>query len=231
MAIPPTLILSTLVTSIQSCAASLTMLPTLDSIAQQTYAIKIFSTLPRSTTLPTDGIFSPTPRLPPIALDSIGKMKPIPMSSRVMLSLTSVCAIHATKYKDITEADDGRLSLAKIDAEIADAEFHSLINAGCNDGGDAHSCIIHRFCDSCTSDVISTTNVLLTSQSLAKQKVNTYDDAIAGTNKWVYCNYNDAGIGFSRDCNKDNWAYGSQWNSYVVGGATANHHGFYVEKP
>ena len=60
---------------------------------------------------------------------------------------------------------------------------------------------------------------------------STYDEAIAGTNKWVYCNYNDAGIGFSRDCNKDNWAYGSQWNSYVVGGATANHHGFYVEKP
>lgn len=59
----------------------------------------------------------------------------------------------------------------KIDAEIADAEFHSLINAGCNDGGDAHSCIIHRFCDSCTSDVISTTNVSLASQSLAKQKV------------------------------------------------------------
>lgn len=97
MAIPPTLILSTLVTSIQSCAASLTMLPTLDLIAQQTYAIKIFSTLPRSTTLPTDGVFSPTPRLPPIALDSIGKMKPIPMSSRVMLSLTSVCATLPTR--------------------------------------------------------------------------------------------------------------------------------------
>jgi hypothetical protein len=41
---------------------------------------------------------------------------------------------------------------------------------------------------------------------------DTYAHALAQTNKWAFCNYNDAGVGFPRDCGK----YGSvgfNWNS------------------
>jgi len=32
---------------------------------------------------------------------------------------------------------------------------------------------------------------------------DTYGDALAQTNKWSYCNYDDPGIGFPRDCGKN----------------------------
>ena len=39
---------------------------------------------------------------------------------------------------------------------------------------------------------------------------DTYEDALAQTDKWMFCNYNDAGVGFPRDCGKtgkvtNNW--------------------------
>jgi uncharacterized repeat protein (TIGR02059 family) len=41
---------------------------------------------------------------------------------------------------------------------------------------------------------------------------STYEDALAGTNAWSYCNYDDPGVGFPRDCGIDG-ASGSQWSS------------------
>jgi len=44
---------------------------------------------------------------------------------------------------------------------------------------------------------------------------STYDDAKNEANPWTYCNYDDAGVGFPRDCGKtqsDSVAY--QWNSW-----------------
>ena len=38
-------------------------------------------------------------------------------------------------------------------------------------------------------------------------------DASAGTNKWKFCNYDDAGVGFPRDCGKTR-GVGGQWNSF-----------------
>ena len=44
---------------------------------------------------------------------------------------------------------------------------------------------------------------------------STYDDAIAETNAWAYCNYDDPGIGFPRDCGVSG-GVGGQWNSFTA---------------
>jgi hypothetical protein len=46
---------------------------------------------------------------------------------------------------------------------------------------------------------------------------NSVADAKAGTNKWKFCNYNDNGIGFPRDCGPEH-SVGHQWNSKTRGG-------------
>ena len=60
---------------------------------------------------------------------------------------------------------------------------------------------------------------------------SSYEDALAGTNKWQFCNYNDPGIGFPCDCSDTTQAKLNQWNSFIRGGGTANQHGFFVELP
>jgi len=42
---------------------------------------------------------------------------------------------------------------------------------------------------------------------------STYADAKAKANAWAFCNYNDPGIGFPRDCGKRGYV-GGQWNSW-----------------
>jgi len=54
---------------------------------------------------------------------------------------------------------------------------------------------------------------------------STYLDAYYDTNRWTFCNFNDPGIGFPRDCGP----YGqvnSNWNSYYRGGGKATQHAF-----
>eukprot|EP01052_Picozoa_sp_SAG31_P017872 SAG31_NODE_1241_length_9165_cov_4.706155_2_plen_331_part_00 len=46
---------------------------------------------------------------------------------------------------------------------------------------------------------------------------SSYQDALGGTNAWEYCNYNDAGVGFPRDCGMTG-PTGRQWNSWTRGG-------------
>ena len=43
------------------------------------------------------------------------------------------------------------------------------------------------------------------------------EDALAGRNPWKYCNYDDPGVGFPRDCGKTG-GVGGQWNSMTRGG-------------
>jgi hypothetical protein len=43
------------------------------------------------------------------------------------------------------------------------------------------------------------------------------EDAVNNANPWTYCNYNDQGIGFPRDCGPTGWVPG-QWNSVRRGG-------------
>jgi len=61
---------------------------------------------------------------------------------------------------------------------------------------------------------------------------STYEDALAGTNAWTWCNYNDPTVGFPRDCGPNGGVW-YQWNSYAHrdGQAEANNHGYYVERP
>jgi hypothetical protein len=148
-----------------------------------------------------------------------------------------------------------------INKDIADEEFRALIKGECtNADGTARDCIIRRFCDSCTYEshrdiyykrltpipdagdadgqvyfldlflnnwFSSPANELHTDFEL----YSTYEDALAGTNAWKFCNYNDPGIGFPRDCSDTTKAKWYQWNSYIRHGGHANHHGFYVELP
>lgn len=46
---------------------------------------------------------------------------------------------------------------------------------------------------------------------------NNFEDALNDTNKWQYCNYNDRGIGFPRDCGPSS-GIGGNWNSLSRGG-------------
>ena len=48
---------------------------------------------------------------------------------------------------------------------------------------------------------------------------STFDDAKNDVSQWSFCNYNDAGIGFPRDCGPTGWV-GSEWNSMTRGGET-----------
>jgi len=76
------------------------------------------------------------------------------------------------------------------------------------------------------NDWTNTNNVLNTDFEL----YSTYIDALSGdtSKRWTFCNFNDLGIGFPRDCGptgRVNW----NWNSYYRGGGRAQHHAFYVE--
>jgi len=46
---------------------------------------------------------------------------------------------------------------------------------------------------------------------------SSYDNAVANTNCWSACNYDDPGIGFPRDCGVSG-TVGGQWNSWTRGG-------------
>jgi hypothetical protein len=148
-----------------------------------------------------------------------------------------------------------------ISKDKADEEFRALIKAGCtNADGTARDCIIRRFCDSCSYEShrdiyykrltpipdagsedgrvffldLFLNNWFSTPANLLGtdfELYSSYEDALAGTNKWKICNYNDPGIGFPRDCSDTTSKKYYQWNSYIRGGGTANHHGFYVELP
>jgi len=130
--------------------------------------------------------------------------------------------------------------------------FRDLINAGCTDADEAdRSCIVRRICDSCSSDDhvdiyykrisplpenTKFLNVFLSdwndkpknTMHVDFELYSTYEDAIRGENKWMFCNFSDGIVGFPRDCGP-NGPVGHQWNSYVRGGGTAKDHGFYVE--
>ena len=148
-----------------------------------------------------------------------------------------------------------------VNKDIADEEFRALIKGECkNADGTVRDCIIRRFCDSCTyeshRDIYykrltpipdvgdadgqvyfldlflnnwfnSPANELHTDFEL----YSSYEDALAGTNAWKFCNYNDPGIGFPRDCSDTSEAKWHQWNSYIMHGGDAGNHGFYVELP
>jgi hypothetical protein len=61
---------------------------------------------------------------------------------------------------------------------------------------------------------------------------STYEDALAGTNAWVFCSYDEEGIGFPGNCGVSEENTRKNWNSYAPTrtGGRANDHAFYVER-
>ena len=54
---------------------------------------------------------------------------------------------------------------------------------------------------------------------------SSYLDAFSDVNRWQFCNFNDPGIGFPRDCGPVK-RVNNNWNSYYRGGANAHYHAF-----
>ena len=50
---------------------------------------------------------------------------------------------------------------------------------------------------------------------------STYQDAMDDSNAWQYCNYDDGGVGFPRDCGRSS-GVGGQWNSWAGRGGQGN---------
>ena len=63
------------------------------------------------------------------------------------------------------------------------------------------------------SDWISTSNT----QHIDFELYSTFEDAVSGTNPWCCCTFDDAGIGFPRDCGPLS-TIGGNWNSAGRGG-------------
>ncbi|KAL3823279.1 hypothetical protein ACHAXA_003427 [Cyclostephanos tholiformis] len=145
-------------------------------------------------------------------------------------------------------------------ATLADADFRAQVTSCLTSSKDRH-CIIRRICHSCTSPVhrdiyykritplpppgtnITNGEVYFLDMFMNRwasymnvlnvdfELYGSYEDALSGTNKWQYCNYDyfSHPVGFPRDCSP--YVYtGDQWNSYSGWMPFAQHHGYYVEK-
>jgi hypothetical protein len=140
--------------------------------------------------------------------------------------------------------------VTKLDLSVRDTEFRALFAASPNK-------IIYRHCGTCYEQhqhiyyrrltavpEPATLNFLdlFLNNWVSKQNTlgvdfdlySTYADALAQTNKWLYCNYDDPKVGFPRDCGRT--AYSPcQWNSFLKGMCGGDYAptsvGFYVEKP
>ena len=126
-----------------------------------------------------------------------------------------------------------RLGLSKgshTSTDIGETKFNQLF------WGSSHY-IVKRLCSSCANDYKEMYYRRYTSgttfavydymkenwKSLDNQLhvdfdiFSTYADAMTMRNAWQFCNYDDTGIGFPRDCGKTR-GVGNQWNSWTRGG-------------
>ena len=56
---------------------------------------------------------------------------------------------------------------------------------------------------------------------------STYEDALSGDSPWQFCNFDDAGVAFPRDCGPEG-PLGGQWNSATRGGQDS--YAFYIDQ-
>jgi len=116
--------------------------------------------------------------------------------------------------------------------DLPNSEWASLISTGslivrtCASCRDSHKTIVYKrltswgsidirdlFLSNWFGTPTGGQNVLNTDFEL----FGSVDDATVGLNKWVFCNYNDPGIGFPRDCGPSTYVP-NQWNSVTRGG-------------
>ena len=144
--------------------------------------------------------------------------------------------IDDTKWTHVvSENFDDQISILnyKVLQEMVEALEVPIVRRVCPSCTQSHKDIYYRrltpmpegfnLLDTLMSNWFDTNNVLNVDFSLH----STYLDAFYGTNGWEFCNYNDAGIGFPRDCGPTK-RVNNQWNSYVRGGGNANHHAFLI---
>lgn len=102
------------------------------------------------------------------------------------------------------------------------ASEHHIVKRVCSScSSDYQEMYMRRYTNTSTWDVydslkenwFSADNTLNTDFGI----FSTYDDAVNRANGWQFCNYDDPGIGFPRDCGVSG-AVGNQWNSWTRGG-------------
>ena len=87
-------------------------------------------------------------------------------------------------------------------------QWKQVYISGSNTRGDIKNWLLNSWYISYTPQ--DTQNVVKFNQDFRLH--NSYSDAVNDTNKWKYCNANDPGIGFPRDCGPDGYVP-YQWNS------------------
>ncbi len=117
--------------------------------------------------------------------------------------------------------------------EMVEAQEVQIVRRACPSCKTSHKDIYYRrltpmptdfdLLDTLMHNWFSANNVLNVDFSLH----STYLDAYYGTNGWTFCNYDDPGIGFPRDCGPHE-RVNFQWNSYTRNGGDANHHAFLI---
>jgi hypothetical protein len=140
--------------------------------------------------------------------------------------------------------------VTNLDLTVRDAEFRALFAASPNK-------IIYRYCEMCNEqhqhifyrrltavpgpETLNFLDLFLNNW-VSKQNTlgvdfdlySTYADALAQTNKWLFCNYDSPRVGFPRDCGRTLQS-NCQWNSFTQGVCGGDYAptslGFYVEKP
>lgn len=157
----------------------------------------------------------------------------------------------ATKWQQVAGRGINYFPTKTYDMAARDKAFRELFNKSPNK-------IVYRFCPLCLDShrhifyrrltavpAASTFNFLdlFMNNWFSKNNLlntdfklySTYDDAIADRNAWAYCNYDDAQVGFPRDCAPVSYAP-CQWVSYSRSTCSqaeysSHNHGFYVELP
>jgi len=167
------------------------------------------------------------------------------MSLSALLCLTATCLSTTTADNIGDYADDFELVLTLQNPSGGDVDIgadafnemfrlseHHILKRECDGCGSDHQVIYYKrrhgtfaFFDlySNTYDWSSTYNTLGNEFNL----YSTLDDALAGTNAWTYCNYDDSGIGMFRDCGPDGHV-AHEWTSRERGGDAAR---FYIYTP
>jgi hypothetical protein len=135
----------------------------------------------------------------------------------------------------------------EMEKDISDTQaFVDLVEGRCNK-------IVRRICDSCSEEShrniyykrITPIPASLNFLELFKSQwvscpgnilnidfrlYSSYEDAVNDTNRWNYCNYNKAGVGFPRECGPTSKVT-HQWNSFELHSSLEENIGFFVEGP
>ena len=141
----------------------------------------------------------------------------------------AACAGDATTTSSCNLGSCSTWQAASTDRDTFNADFVAnggLVERTCPGCGADHQTIVYKRTSALPAgkdwyqlfmqDWFSSQNVINTDFKLFSSVSNAETD----TNAWQYCNYDDTGVGFPRDCGKTG-GVGGQWNSLTRGGQSA----------